>query len=476
MNALMTAVREALSLASLWRDDAALLIGVSGGCDSVALLHAVCGLRDQRRLHIHAVHVQHGLRGEDSLADERFVRQLCEELNVPLSVCSANLTGDMHTPGMETLARDSRRQIFARLLDEHQLDALLTAHHRDDQTETVLMHLLRGSGMQGLCGMQTVSAFAGRLLIRPFLNLPKAQLRAALEQHDLPFREDASNQECLTPRNTLRLSVLPELERLFPGAGEHIAQTAALLSEDECFLSDAASRLYHQIHYAAAPLYMLPVQPLLEAPEAIRRRVLRQWYMDGLQTAQLTAQERALSYQDTLALAALMHEPAGSRLNLPCGLMAAREEHWLHLVRQSGEPLQGAAGYSHPVTSDAQRFDLPHLTLTAAKPGHLPRDARSVILPPDMLSQSPVLRLPQPGDTIRPFGAPGHKPLRRYLTDRKIDPFLRRAWPMLCIGSEVLWIPGLCAAEATRLDHLPTDGIQLTVTGDTPFVPNPPKE
>ena len=150
MNALMNAVREALRLAGLWKDGAKLVCALSGGCDSVALMHALCRLRAEKRIAVHAVHVQHGLRGEESLADEAFVRDLCRKLNAPLMVANAGLAGDMHSPGIETLARERRRVIFEQELTRLNADALLAAHHQDDQAETVLMHLLRGSGMNGL--------------------------------------------------------------------------------------------------------------------------------------------------------------------------------------------------------------------------------------------------------------------------------------------------------------------------------------
>ncbi len=474
MNALMNAVRDALAQNGLWRDGARLLCAVSGGCDSVAILHALCRLRSQRAIQVFAVHVQHGLRGADSQADESFVRKLCESLNVPLTVENARLTGDMRTPGMETMARERRRQIFSHRVQALHADALLLAHHRDDQAETVLMHLFRGSGMQGLCGMQTAAPFAGALVIRPFLNLSKQQIRDALA--DAPFREDQSNQEALTPRNALRLQVIPQLEALFPGAGAHIAQLSEILFADEAALSGQADALYQQAFYAAPPLFMLSVPALMQAPQAIRRRALRRWYLDGLSKAGLQPDERSLSYDDTLALCGLLDGPAGGRVNLPCHLMAARETDWLHLLVQSGEPLESIRPFETAVQADVRRYDLPHLTVQAIPPHALPQDARSILLAQEWLAMRPVFRLPQPQDVIRPFGAPGHKPLRRFLTDRKTDPFLRRAWPVLCIGHEVLWIPGLCAAEHLRLSQVPADGIQLIITGQQPFLPNSPKE
>lgn len=469
MKALTYAVQQALENAGLYRDGACLLIGVSGGCDSVALLHAACRL--PKAIHIHAVHIQHGLRGEDSLADERFVRTLCQNLNVPLTVENAGLAGDMHTPGMETMARDSRRRIFANLLSSLNADALLTAHHRDDQTETVLLHLLRGSGLTGLCGMSEAVPFGNALLIRPFLGLPKAQLRAALESENLPCREDGSNQEAVTPRNALRLNVLPQLNGLFPGADEHIARLAETLAADEACLCAEADALYERSRYAIPPLFMLRLKPLARAHEAIRRRVVRRWYADGVQAAGLTAGERSLSFEDSCSLSSLIFQPEGSTLNLPHGLMACREHSWLHLVFQTGRPLCPAEQHSAAALAAEE---LPHMMICAAPPENLPRDASSVILSAELLKQQPVWRAPQPEDVIRPFGAPGHKPLRRYFTDRKTDRFLRAAWPVLAIQNEILWIPGLCASELTRVYLLPEQGIQLTLTGETPF--NLPKE
>ena len=476
MNALLQAARSALISCGLWRENAVLLCALSGGCDSVALLHALCRLRKEMPFSLHAVHVQHCLRGADSLADEQFARSLCRLLRVPLTVENANLTGSMHTPGMETLARERRRLIFEEQMNTLHADALLTAHHQDDQAETVLMHLLRGSGMNGLCGMKTAAPFGCGLIVRPFLPLTKQQLRAALDAQNLSCHEDGSNQEPVTPRNILRLEVLPQLEAIFPGAGAHIAQLSESMQADEAYLSAEAGRLYQAIRYAKPPFHMLAVSPLAAAPEAIRRRALRRWFCDGLTAAYLQPEEQGLSNADTLALSALARQPAGSRLNLPCGLLAARERDWLHLLHQSGKPLCAAKSHALAVEEGRAVYQLSHMRLEAIPAQALPRDACSVILPKEWLEKHPVLRTPQPEDVIHPFGAPGHKPLRRYLTDRKMDFFLRPELPVLCVQNEVLWIPGLCASELLRLDHLPVHALQLSLSGETPFIPKPPKE
>lgn len=207
MNDVICAMQSTLQKCGLLNRAAKMVCAVSGGADSVALLRALCLLRYDVGFTLKAVHVQHGLRGEASLQDEAYVRKICEDWNVPLIVRKADLCGSMDTPGMETLAREARYRIFAQELAG--ADALLLAHHRDDQAETVLMHLLRGSGLEGLCGMKPATAFGGGLLVRPFLNVAKSVLMDWLHSQNITWRTDESNTRSCTLRNALRLNILP---------------------------------------------------------------------------------------------------------------------------------------------------------------------------------------------------------------------------------------------------------------------------
>ena len=468
MRSLLNAVEASLREAGLFHSEARLLCAVSGGADSVALLHALCRARDDAGYTLEAVHVQHGLRGESSLADERFLRALCARLNVPLHVELAGLTGGMDDPGAETRARESRRRIFAARMDALSMDALLTAHHRGDQAETVLMHLLRGAGGEGLGGMRPVAPFGRGVALRPFLGLSKQALLDALAAEGLSHCEDESNQSALTPRNALRLNVLPALEALFPGAEGHIAQAAEALRMDERLLAEQADALYRQTLMRLPPVYALRRKALLAAPEAVARRAVRAWYVSGALLSGVRMEERALSYEDTQALYALFDAPAGAALNLPYGLKAVAGPAYVHLCRQSGEALEPMAGFAPvAVTPGRARYALPGLAV-AARPaqagGPLPGEPSCVVLSPDVLARGPVLRAPRPGDRIHPFGAPGSKPLRRFLTDRKIDPFLRPLCFVLAVGSDVLWLPRLTSAEALRLTHIPEGSLHLCVT------------
>lgn len=467
MQPLLDAVEAALQEAGLFHSGARLLCAVSGGADSVALLHALCRLRPAAGYVLEAVHVQHGLRGESSLADERFVRDLCARLDVPLHVEQAGLAGGMDDPGAETRARESRRRIFAAGMDALGMDALITAHHRGDQAETVLMHLLRGAGAEGLRGMQPSAPFGRGVALRPFLGLSKQALLDALAGEGLTHREDESNQSALTPRNALRLNVLPALEALFPGAEGHIAQAAEALRVDERLLAAQAEALQSAALLRLSPVYALNRQMLLAAPEALARRALRMWYATGAELCGGRMEERALSHEGTRALYALLSAPAGTALNLPYGLKAVTGAAHVHLCRQGGGALEPmAAPEPVAVAPGRAQYALPGLVL-AAQPaqagGPLPGGPSCVALSREVLARVPVLRAPRPGDRIRPFGAPGAKPLRRCLSDRKIDPFLRPLCFVLAVGSEVLWIPGLVSAEGLRLAYVPEGSLRLCV-------------
>ena len=468
----VAAARRAREDAGLLREDAGLLCAVSGGSDSVALLHALCRLRAEAGFRLEACHVQHGLRGEASLEDERFVRALCASLNVSLHVEDAGLTGGMDAPGVEARARESRRAIFARLMDALGMDAVLAAHHRDDQAETVLMRLLRGAGADGLCGMRSCVPFGRGVMLRPFLGIGKGELARALAAEGLSHREDESNQSPVTPRNALRLEVIPAMERLFPGAPARIAEAAEALETDARCLEAMAERLYETARAGLAPLHALRREPLAGAPDALARRVLRRWFREGAALLGPPPDERAIGHGDTLALTALARGAAGGAHNLPCGLKAVAGRDYLYLLTQEGGPLRPETAVCLPVTAGERAYALGFVRLRQIPAGPdapAPAHAGEAVLSPAVLALGPVLRRPRPGDRIRPMGAPGAKPLRRFLTDRRVDPPLRPWLAVLAVGNEVLWIPHLCASERLRLTAVPGGSVRLLAAPPDPF-------
>ncbi|MDD3412247.1 MAG: tRNA lysidine(34) synthetase TilS, partial [Eubacteriales bacterium] len=285
----LESVRGALKRAGLWGANARLLAAVSGGSDSAVLLHALCALRAEGGYTLLAAHVEHGLRGESSRADAAFVRALCERLSVPFLCRSAAL--DPALPGVEARAREARYALLEGMADECRADALLTAHHQGDQAETVLLHLLRGSGARGLSGMRECAAWQHRLLVRPLLALSKADLWEALG--DEPCREDETNAQRGCGRNRLRLDVLPMLERERPGAQARIAQAADRLRGDDDCLTGLAEALLQKSALTEPPFFCVSREALAKAHPAIAVRALRMLALRALPPMD----ERTLSYE-----------------------------------------------------------------------------------------------------------------------------------------------------------------------------------
>ncbi|MBR2822391.1 MAG: tRNA lysidine(34) synthetase TilS [Clostridia bacterium] len=298
------------------------LAGVSGGADSVALLMLLRGLPGAE---VEAVHVNHGLRGAESDGDEAFVRTLCERLGVPLLVKRLDLGGRRD----ENAAREARYGAFEAAMRERAVSTLVLAHQRDDQAETVLMRLLRGAGPEGLRGMGRQEKWKEYVILRPLLGISGGELRDALREEGILWREDGTNRETDYFRNRVRWELLPRLEEMAPGIAQRLCQTAALIGQDaEALRADAEKLLEGNsgpgwIHTAA----------LAEAPEAVRSRAIRLWWeRNGPRLKQ-----RGLTYPQTQRLLAMLDKEPGATGNLPAGWRVRRRKDRLVLLSPAGE-------------------------------------------------------------------------------------------------------------------------------------------
>ena len=207
-------------------------VAFSGGADSVALLHMLATATDAR---LTAVHVHHGIRGEEADRDAAFCERFAASLQIPFTLIRVDVPAlaAVQKSGLETAAREARYAALSTYLEENKIPLLATAHHADDQLETLLQNLLRGSGLRGLCGIPVCRPLGSALVTRPLLQLTKAQLLEYCAQNGLEYVTDSTNTEGCCPRNRLRLEVLPILEEIRHGASAAAARCAASLAEDE---------------------------------------------------------------------------------------------------------------------------------------------------------------------------------------------------------------------------------------------------
>lgn len=222
----------------MWEPNNRIIVGVSGGPDSVCLLHILASLASQKKFLLHAVHVNYQLRDKDSRADEVFVRDLCQKWNIPLTVYTAK----KHTKPSEKALRDLRYTQFEVVRKKHHAHLIAVGHHKDDQAETLLLHLFRGCGTKGMVGMRPKN---GRL-IRPLLALTRQEILTYLVKNNLSYRTDASNNSLRYTRNKVRHHILPEIKRFYPQVIATLARGAEIFGEEAEILDSLDQTLVSQ--------------------------------------------------------------------------------------------------------------------------------------------------------------------------------------------------------------------------------------
>ena len=299
---------------------ALVLCAVSGGRDSMALLHLLLDMAEKGGFRVAAAHFNHRLRPTAD-RDEAFVRDWCRARDVPL-VCGigdARAFARQAGTSLEDAARTLRYQFLENTADRLGADRIATAHHREDNAETVLLHLLRGSGLQGLGGIPPVR---GRI-VRPLLEMGREDINSYIQMNSIPFVEDETNRDTAFTRNRLRLEVLPLLEEISPGCGGRIAGTAALLREEDCHLRREAEALLPE---SGGGEQVLPAPLLGRQDPAMGRRLVR------TMGRRLGVELSRSQVEAVLALS------SGGYLDLPGGLCAVRQPHRLIMRKRTALP------------------------------------------------------------------------------------------------------------------------------------------
>ena len=431
------------------------LVAVSGGPDSVALLHLLHELRGEFQLELEVAHLQHGMRGEAAREDARFVAALAAKLGLPFHLGEIDLPRIKSQAGrgnLEALGRAERLRFFAETARNRGLTKIATAHTRGDQTETVLMWFLRGSGRKGMGGIAPMQHFAlpgdptaTFTLIRPLLDISKAEILNYLANRELTFRIDASNQDPAFLRNWIRAELLPKIhERVDDRFAARIGHQAELYRDEEAFLEAVARQRLDAIRGGADYVNRAA---LLGAPRALQRRVLRLWI------EQVRGHLRGIDFVHIDALLRLIEEgPAQGRLAIPGGWELAREYEKIRLLR----PRRGAKPVCYRYSLNiGTKLLVPEAAVEfhSAETTDRRTEAASMEAFFDQLALTEplIVRNFRHGDRFQPLGMSGHKKIKDLFIEKKVPLSVRAQYPLLTAGEEILWIPGLGRSEVARV-------------------------
>jgi len=417
-----------------------LLLGLSGGADSVMLLTALVSLSAKYGFALEAVHVNHMIRGNEAIRDEDFCRSLCLRQKVKLHIFSENVPklAIERGTGLEETARDVRYAIFKKLLDESELlQYVVTAHNASDNMETVIFNIARGCGLRGLCG---IPVLRGRVL-RPLLNISKAEILDALNEANIAFIDDSTNTDVRYTRNYIRRDILPGMRKINPGLDGSVYRMCEHLRDDLAFIEESAASWIaeHAVtnRVNAADLQALPI--------SVARRVIPFMYREAGGTQML----EEVHIDPLLSMIKAGHNTFIQRF--PGGICAYAESG--RIVFSASPPKQEEALPQQSVRMGENILEGRNAVLVLTpdpdyfkdKPSNVYKLVIKASLMSARIEGDLFVRERAEGDSYR-YAGMTHK-IKKLLADRRLHGIPRPLIPVLCDDKGALWVPGFAARE-----------------------------
>lgn len=437
---------------ALWQPGQHLVLAVSGGPDSVAMLDLLHACAADEGLRLAVAHIHHHLRPEAD-EDAAFVEALAARYDVPFLLAHADVPARVAATGesVETAARAMRYAALTQIAADLAADRIVTGHTADDQAETVLMRLLRGTGPGGLAGIPP----RRDAIIRPLLPLWREEIMAYLAARSLPYHVDTTNFSTDFTRNRIRHVLLPHLETTYaPQLRTRLQQLAAMSREDAAVLDAQAGELYTQLHRSLPDGVMLPAA--LDLPRALLWRLWR------LALAEVRGSLLDIGYAHLAAIGTL---PPHGAVDLP-GAQVRREGDGLTFLAapDAARPVAFPAT-PLPVPGEICLFDAGcclRSALLTALPTAMP-GGDTALLDPAAIRGDLHVRSWQDGDRMRPLGAPGARALQDIFTDARVPRRLRPRVPLVLDDDGIIWIAGFRIADRVKIAPITMHAIRLSV-------------
>jgi len=447
-----------------------LLVAVSGGPDSMALLSLLDCLRPSWSLKLTAVHCNYGLRGSESDHDQEFVKARCRERKIPLHVRRFQLHDGPRYSSLQAVARDLRYRAFNEIAEECGAERIAVGHTADDQAETVLLWVLRGSGLTGLSGMP---AFRDDKVIRPLYEARRREILTYLRKAGISFREDSSNAKPLYLRNRIRQEIIPILNRLVPSSTDALCRLADICREDDRYLEQQAAALSSStVKWESAGGWVIDRGILLDLPSALQRRIIR-----GL-LRQNHTQHRSSGLRTIDRVIRLASKRGDvSSLDVARGRIIVGRDEVRFIAQQTQVISPDRQGHVIPPErltvpgtlvwpSTGQRLQIQRVARDQVP---APLGKHRIIVDADRVSQPLLVRSWSPGDRFHPYGMNGHsKKLQDFFTDLKIPVAARSRIPVVAAPKGIVWIVGyrqdqrwMPTATTERCLVLTVDGLSL---------------
>jgi len=414
------------------------LVAVSGGPDSVALLYLLKQLEQVYRLDLHVFHLNHQIRGKEADEDTRFVKEFADGLGVPAVIRSFDVPKLMEREklSLEEAAREARYRVMEEVVKEIKADRVALGHHADDQAETFLMRLIRGAGLEGLGSIMPVRDH----YIRPFIEVTKEDILQYIEYNDLTYRLDASNEDLSILRNRIRHELMPLLVNYNPQFKGSLLKTIELVREDQSHLDAITDEVFEILADTGTDIVRLPIQGLLAQSVSIRRRLVRRcirWVKSDLKGIEFKHIETVLE--------GLKVVPVRVELELPGRIVITTEYEYLVFgKKQLFEPqVFESLTLSVPGTTQVKALNIEiEADFIDLRELEFEKNGMVAHIDADKVVGELKVRLRKPGDSFRPFGMTGEKKLQDFFVDEKVPRRERNTVPIVEADGKIVWVAG----------------------------------
>lgn len=400
-------------------------VGVSGGKDSMALLHWLAANAKRLNIKIIAINIDHGIRGESSQRDSMFVRDYCKENGIPCQCYKTDCKPFLQNASFENAAREARYKIFYNIIKLGQADYIATAHHSLDNAETVLLHILRGSGLKGASGIAQITP---QKIIRPLLNTDKQSIDDYIAEHNIPFVTDETNFKTDYSRNFLRLHILTEIIKKFPSAINNINKFSRHVARDDKFIEKHVPRPVIKNREA-----FIPIEHFENDDTLINREIII-----ALKELGIVSDIESVHIE---LIKNLKNAKTGSKLNVKHGIIAIKTYKGIILTSNNTPAFKFCTPFTVGI------IKLPNGILEIERTD----SPKGLYIDIDKLPDNTVIRYRQSGDIFEKFGGGGTVSLKEYLIDQKIPAIMRNSLPLIAWENQIYAIIGVAISDRAKV-------------------------
>ncbi|MEW6143324.1 MAG: tRNA lysidine(34) synthetase TilS [Chloroflexota bacterium] len=432
-----------------------IVVAVSGGADSVCLLNILNSLRDRIDIKLHIAHLDHGLRGAEGQKDANYVKLLTSDLGLPATIGRADVRAwqtKIHS-SLEEAAREARYRFMAQVAQKAGAAAVAVGHTFDDHVETVLLHIIRGTALAGLQGLQpsTNLTFAHKThlrIIRPLLTITREETTDYCSSRNLNPRTDASNIDQRYLRNRVRLELLPLLRRVNPEIDRTIARLAKAASEAYSLLQNQTMDVWPRIARMGKKSVVLDRARMLAEPTAIQSELVR------MAIIKLLGESRDFAARHFEAVIQMFSSPAGRTLNLPHQIQAvARYDSVILKIGTAGEcpfpPLKKITRFKIPGITTLPGWQI--MATVSGRGWRIRQNPLTAVFDMDATGDRLTISARQPGDRFQPLGMPLPKKLQDFMVDSHIPREWRDNIPLVRSGNDIIWVVGYQVGHQFRV-------------------------